>query len=178
MRRCGRRQQIKASGNKVARRSGKINNFGNVCEIIAAECDNIWPPTLNRAEKVPVRFALQIDQTYRVARRSAAAATSSRPERLKPKINLRIHQTTRMNRKEFHFFKTRRGRSSSANIIAWKMKWTNKTPFILRILLGTRAYFSRPSKSLPSSIRNKRSKTVTGSVRCDSYVSTKRKFYG
>ena len=163
---------------QVARRSRQINNFGNVCEIIAAERDHIWPPAVNRAEKIPVRFALQIDQLYRVPGAFRCCGHKLEPERLQPKINLRIHQTTGMNRKEFHFVRTRRGRSGSSNIIAWKMKWTTKLLSFFAILLGTRAYFSRPSKSLPSSIRNKRSKTVTGSVRCDSYVSTKRKFYG
>ena len=51
---------------QIARRSCQINNFGNICKVIAAERDHIWPPALNAAEKVPVRFALQIDQAYRV----------------------------------------------------------------------------------------------------------------
>src|SRR6187200_761741 len=111
---------------KIVRRSRQINNFGNVCEIIARERDHIWPPALNRLEKIPVRFALQIYQLYRVPGAFCCGGHKLEPERLQPEINLRIHQTAGMNRKEFHFFKTRRGRSSSANIIAWKMKWKIK----------------------------------------------------
>src|SRR5262245_12938321 len=55
------------------------------------------------------------------------------------------------------------------------MKW-GRVSFIHRILLGTRVYFSRPRKRLLSSMRNRNANTIAGSVRCDSYVSTKRKF--
>src|SRR5215831_16327306 len=64
------------------------------------------------------------------------------PERLQPKINLRIHQTTGMNRQEFHFVRTRRDLFGSSNTITWKNEWTTRLLFILRILFGTRSYFS------------------------------------
>ena len=48
-------------------------------------------------EKVPVRFALQINQTDRVTRLSGSCGDKLKTQRLKTKINLRIHQTTRVN---------------------------------------------------------------------------------
>ena len=129
---------------QVARRSCQINNFGNVCKIIAAERDHVRAPVLNRPEKIVVRLALQIDQANRVPVAFSCCGHKLEPERLQPKINLRIHQTTGMNGKELHFVRTRRGLSSSWNAIAWKSEWTTRLLFILRILLGTRAYFSHP----------------------------------
>src|SRR5437868_5993619 len=89
--------EIKAVGNKarVARARSIIS--GNIGEIIAGECDNVRPPVSNQPEKIPVRFALQINQTDRVARLSGSCGDKLKTQRLKTKINLRIHQTTRVN---------------------------------------------------------------------------------
>src|SRR5947208_15840544 len=87
----------KGSGQQGARGAGKINNFWNIGEIIDRECDNVRSPTSNQVEKVPVRFALQINQTDRVARLSGSRGDKLKTQRLKTKINLRIHQTTRVN---------------------------------------------------------------------------------
>src|SRR6516225_3898345 len=123
---------------KIVRRSRQINNFGNVCEIIAAERDYLGTPRLNRAEKIPVRFALQIYQLYRVPGAFRCGGHKLEPERLQPEINLRIHQTTRMDCEHFHFVKTRRLPRSS-NIVVCKLNLKTALRFILRMLLGTRA---------------------------------------
>src|SRR6516225_5512552 len=108
---------------EVACCSCQINNFGNVGEVIATEGDYIWTPALNRAEIVPVRFALQIDQAHRVPGAFRCCGHKLEPERLQPKVDLRIHQTTGMNRQEFHFVRTCRGLFIFSNDITWKMKW-------------------------------------------------------
>jgi hypothetical protein len=109
-----KRDAVAAHTNKrirqqVTRRSRQINNFGNVRKIIAAERDYIWPPALNPAEIVPVRFALQIDQPRRVPGALRCSGHKLQAKRLQSKINLRIHQTTGMNRQKFHFFTAGRG---------------------------------------------------------------------
>src|SRR5262245_23680059 len=107
---------------QIARGSCQIDNFGNVCKVIATESDHIRSPALDRAEIVPVRFALEIDQSHRVPGAFRRGGHKLEPERLQSKINLRIHQTTGMNREEFHLVRTRRRWSSSSNIIVWKRK--------------------------------------------------------
>jgi hypothetical protein len=58
---------------------------------------------LKRAEKIPMRFALQVDEPHRVPGTLRRGGNQFQAERLEPKINLRIHQTARMNGWEFHF---------------------------------------------------------------------------
>src|SRR5215468_827982 len=75
-----------------------------------------------------------------------------------------------MNGQEFHFFIVRRSLSSSSAAIGWKKKQTKAVLFILRILLGTRAYFSNGIVIAESCGRD------NWSSRCDSYVTAGRKY--
>ena len=47
---------------QAARGPCEIDNFGNIRKVITAERDHVRTPLFNRTEKIPVPFALQIDQ--------------------------------------------------------------------------------------------------------------------
>jgi hypothetical protein len=92
------------------------------------------------------------------------------PEWLQPKINLRIHQTAGMNCQDFHFVTA--GCGLSKPILAQGNRQPNSFPFFACCWRCARIF--RAPKGLLSSAWNKVFKTVAGSIRRDSYVSTRK----
>ena len=68
-------------------------------------------------------------------------------------------------------------RRRRTGVIECHATW-NVFQVILRISLGGRAYFSPSRDGVPFRFGILKGKTFTGSVRCDSYFTTKKKFYG
>src|SRR5262245_50227081 len=95
------------------RSASEIDDFWNVGEVIDRERDDIRVPAFNQAEKILVRFALQIDQANRMTGAPSRSGYKFEAKRFEPKINLRVHQTAGMNGQEFHLFDTSIGPSAS-----------------------------------------------------------------
>jgi hypothetical protein len=80
-------------------------------------------PSLNEAEKILVRFALQIDRANRVTGTPRRRSNKFKTERFEAKINLRVHQAAGMNGEESHLL----------------------DPLFHRAMFGVCAYFVNPA---------------------------------
>src|SRR6266478_6851675 len=92
-------EQLRETG---LRRLGKVNDLGDVRQIIAGEGDDIRSPAFEHSEVGAVVFDLQIDQLDLMSRLPCRLGDEFKADRLKPQKELRIMKHPRENAEKPH----------------------------------------------------------------------------
>ena len=96
---------------------GEVNDFGNVCKVIAREGDDIRLPVVDHAEAIVGRFDLQVDQADVMSRSARGRRHQFQTKRFQSQEDLGVHEGARMDGKQTHCV-----------LLFWDTFWPAKAP--------------------------------------------------
>ncbi len=80
----------------------QVDDLRHVRQVVAGEGDDVGSPVVESLRVVAMGLHLQVQQADVVAGLSGGLRDQLETERLQPKIDLRVHERTRMNEKYLH----------------------------------------------------------------------------
>jgi hypothetical protein len=95
-------------GETAARLDGEIGNFRNVGQIIQGIAHGVGFPFVEETEIVRVLEDLEVEQADAVARFARGLSDEFEAEGFQAEIDLRVHETTGVDEKNFHTVLPRR----------------------------------------------------------------------
>ena len=99
---CSERGTVPANADKHPRKARfrrlrEIDDLGDICQVIAGKCNDIWPPALKQAKIRAMILDLQIDEPDFVAGTSRRLRDELEPQRFEPQENPGVEQGAGMD---------------------------------------------------------------------------------